>query len=75
MNDLQAVKTRSIKVSFLSQAIVTIITLLKTPILLFFISPNDFGILAIAVSITGIIQLFKDFGYSTYIVKEQEINY
>jgi O-antigen/teichoic acid export membrane protein len=66
--------SQNLKVSLIAQVINLVSGVAKTFIFTIFISPGNFGLIALCSSITGIIQLLKDFGYSTYIIQQKEIS-
>jgi polysaccharide transporter, PST family len=64
----------SLRVSMLAQGVNIITGLIRTFVFIIFISPSNFGLIALSASITGFIQLIKDFGYGTYIIQQREVN-
>ncbi len=62
-----------LKASVLAQGANLILTILKTVLFTFFIAPKHFGIIALSLSFTGIIQLLNDLGFSTYIIQKHDI--
>jgi O-antigen/teichoic acid export membrane protein len=64
----------AVKYSLVAQGISIVINLVRTFIFTLFIAPEHFGLIALSASFTGLIQLLKDFGYSTYIVQQKELN-
>jgi len=58
----------------LAQVVNIFTGLIRTFVFIIFISPSNFGLIALSASITGFIQLVKDFGYGTYIIQQPEIN-
>jgi O-antigen/teichoic acid export membrane protein len=73
-NNSSRTSIQNLKVSLMAQAINLVTGVAKTFIFTIFISPGNFGLIALSSSITGIIQLLKDFGYSTYIIQQKEIS-
>ncbi|HEX4375379.1 MAG TPA: oligosaccharide flippase family protein, partial [Puia sp.] len=70
--ELKKTKAFNLKVSLVAQGINVLLAIARTFIFTIFILPADFGIMAISYSVTGIIQLLRDFGYTTYIIQQKE---
>ncbi len=64
---------RGLKASIVAQGANLVITILKTVLFTFFIAPEHFGIIALSMTFTGIVQLINDMGFSTYIIQKKDI--
>jgi O-antigen/teichoic acid export membrane protein len=62
---------KGLKWSALSQIIRQIFQYLATITLVWLISPNDFGLMAMAMVVIGFLDIFKDLGTSSAIIKEE----
>lgn len=51
-----------------------VVTIVRTLVFTFYISPENFGLTALSASFVGLISLLKDFGYTTYIIQQKELN-
>ncbi|WP_448212540.1 oligosaccharide flippase family protein [Colwellia sp. MEBiC06753] len=60
--------------SFTSKYITLIIQIASTLILARILTPEHIGLFTIASALTGIAQMFRDFGISEYLIKEKVIN-
>ena len=65
---------KAVKWSSISQFSRQIIQYLTTLILANILSPNDFGLIALALVITGFIEIFKDLGTSSALIYLNEVN-
>lgn len=68
-------RVRGLRASVLAQAVNLVLTILKTILFTLFISPEHFGIIALSMSFTGIIQILNDLGFSTYIIQKENIEH
>ena len=53
-----------------AQSLNVIVTLTRTFVFTLFISPENFGLIALSLTFTGFISILKDFGYTTYIIQQ-----
>jgi O-antigen/teichoic acid export membrane protein len=65
---------RSLVWTYASQATAFFVTFASTVVVARLVSPRDFGIYAMAVAITTVINVFMQFGLSKYIMREAEIS-
>jgi PST family polysaccharide transporter len=74
MND-NTVKTsaNSLKFLFTSQFINIILGFIRSFLFTLYLAPENFGLLALSTTFTGLIYLLKEFGYSTYIIQKQDL--
>lgn len=64
---------RGLKASVLAQGVNLVLTIIKSLLFTFFIAPEYFGIIALSLAFTGIIQILNDLGFSTYIIQKENI--
>ncbi len=63
---------KGLRDSIATQAASVLLTFLKTFLFTIFIAPEHFGLIALSATFTGLIQLLRDFGYSTYVIQKKE---
>lgn len=51
-----------------------VVTIVRTLVFTLYISPENFGLTALSGSFVALISLLKDFGYTTYIIQQKELN-
>ncbi|WP_286264211.1 oligosaccharide flippase family protein [Thalassotalea atypica] len=66
---------KALAYSFASKYITLIIQIASTLILARILTPEHIGLFTVAAAITGIAQMFRDFGISEYIIKEKDSSY
>ena len=64
-DDLGAAASRGAGVTLLAQSLRVTIQLVSIVVLARLLSPRDFGLVAIVISVVGIAEVFRDFGLST----------
>ena len=64
----------SIAWTYLSQAVCFVITFASTIVVARIVSPRDFGIFAMAVAVTTIINVLMQFGLAKYLMREAELS-
>lgn len=74
-SDLKKRSLRSGAITLSSQGIVFVLQLASTMILARILSPQDYGINAMAVSVTGFANMFSNLGLSSATVQRPEINH
>ncbi len=57
-----------------AQGLNAVVTLVRTLVFTFFISPENFGLIALSLTFTGLISVLKDFGYTTYIIQQEKVS-
>jgi O-antigen/teichoic acid export membrane protein len=73
--DLKKRSVRGGAVTFGSQGVRFVVTIVSTMVLARLLSPEDFGIVAMVSTLTGFIMVFKDLGLSMATVQRSEINH
>lgn len=74
MNDSKLqLRAAGLKSLFGSQFVNIILSVVRTFFFTLYLAPEAFGLMALSVSFTGFIGLIKEFGYSEYIIKKQDI--
>jgi PST family polysaccharide transporter len=69
--DISNQNASALKSSMLAQVGNIALTFAKTYVFTLFIAPEHFGLIALSITVTALIQLLRDFGYSTYIVQKK----
>jgi O-antigen/teichoic acid export membrane protein len=72
-SDISHKTAKALKDSMLAQVANILLSFAKTFVFTLFIGPEHFGLVALSIALTGVIQLLRDFGYSTYIVQKKDI--
>ena len=75
---LTNLKDRTISSAFvttISQSVQFVITLGSTMVLARLLTPHDFGLVAMVMTVTGFLRIFKDAGLSTATVQQHEITH
>ena len=72
MNPIENIVKTGIKWSALAQIVIQIIKLARWFILLYFISPEEFGLFALALLVVGLPQILIDEGVSSSIIQTKE---
>lgn len=73
--DLKKRSLRSGAITMTSQAALFGLRLISTIVLARLLNPDDFGLIAMVMAITGFIEMFKDMGLSMATVQKAEINH
>ncbi|REL33984.1 oligosaccharide flippase family protein [Thalassotalea euphylliae] len=66
---------KALMYSFASKYVTLIIQIASTLILARILTPEHIGLFTVAAALTGIAQMFRDFGISEYIIKERDSSY
>lgn len=74
MSDHKAAVTTGLKWTSLSSIYIAIMQVAQLVVLTHYVSPTDFGIVAILMIVVGFIQTFLDMGLSNAIIQRQEIS-
>jgi PST family polysaccharide transporter len=74
MQDLKRKSVRGGAVSMASQGISIAIQLASTVVLARLLSPNDYGIMAMVVAVTGFASLFRDLGLSSAAIQKKDLS-
>ena len=75
LDDLKGRSIRGGAVTFVGQGTKFLLQLGSTIVLARILTPQDFGLIAMVVAITGFIMIFKDLGLSMATVQKAEINH
>jgi PST family polysaccharide transporter len=74
-SDLKKRSLRSGAISITSQIVLFGLQLLSTMVLARLLNPDDFGLIAMVVAITGFVEMFKDLGLSMATIQKAEIKH
>src|SRR5437870_2943847 len=75
LDNLQGRAFRGGLITLISQAIKLVLQLLSAAVLGRLLLPRDFGLLAMVMSVTGFIGMFKDLGLSNATIQRPEITH
>jgi len=73
--DLKGRAVRGAAISFGGQGVKFFLQLVSTMVLARLLTPQDFGLIAMVVAVTGFMLIFKDLGLSAATVQKAEINH
>ena len=73
--DLKKRTLRSGAITMTSQAVLFCLRLISTIVLARLLNPDDFGLIAMVMAITGFVEMFKDMGLSMATIQKAEINH
>src|SRR5947207_8745024 len=73
--DLGRRSFRGFSVTFGTQAVKFIVNLVGTAVLARLLTPDDFGLVAMIVSVTGVAHIFKDLGLSVAVVQRPHLTH
>lgn len=73
LSDLKRKSVRGGAVTMLSQAISIAIQLTSTVVLARLLSPNDYGVIAMVMAVTGFAGLFRDLGLSSAAIQKKDL--
>ena len=74
LNGLGVRSAKGVAVSILGQGVSLIVQVLNVALMARLLAPDDFGVVALAMSVTGLVGLFTELGLSTASVQRRELD-